>query len=732
MLKEQIRYLDKYLQFCSLFSVPDVCDSESDVSLFGEDSSDEYKPDSENLSDSDTEAELTDLQPLQPFYGTGGVVEASDEDEDLLSIQSVSDSQQQVREDPLSLPTDDSNFKSDDDLIGPSDEDVIGPVNNPRVRQFYQTVTVRHPVSVQPTKKKKFSPKPKLSRKRAKNPDEWVRRKAALAREKGEAYTNYKGQLIQAKSVTAQNLCPQKCRLKCDEKFNIASREALFSQFYKLDGNSKNALLFGSIKIHPVKRMRKGATKHKSSTFKYVVTCDGKQTYVCKTALANLFCIGKKKIELVQKSIKDGLSTPNLDQRGKHQNRPHKIDDQVREYIKQHIAQFPAEESHYSRTKNINKKYLSPLLSISKMHKLFLEQCALDNVAQTFYVKECTYRNVFVSDFNLSFGFPKSDTCSTCDAGKSSEEHIQSYHEAYDALRANREQAKNSNNFAYMTMDLQQTMPLPRLSTSKAFYLRQMWLYNFGIHIITKEGDKSVMCSWTEDQAGRGSSEVVSCLLTALEGEESLRDKDHLVIWSDSCAGQNKNFLMICLYQYLISKGLFKTIDHKFPEVGHTYLDSDRDFGRIEKNLRKHQNIFIPEEYRQIISKSSKKIKVIDMTQHFRDTDDLTQKMKLYNRKKDINKNNVQFRDSVRWIRVEEYGSYLFKTNYDENSPFQKVNIFKKLTTTPRLDTLATLPRLQTKTGTLKQPKVDNLREQMIFIPEQYRWWYEQILDTYP
>lgn len=116
-----------------------------------------------------------------------------------------------------------------------------------------------------------------------------------MARQNGEAYTNYKGQLVQAKSVNTQSLCPQKCRLKCSETFSVVHREEIFSQFYKLDVNAKNALLFSSIKIFPVKRIRKGAVTHKTASFKYVITFGGKQTYVCKNAFANLFCIGKKK-----------------------------------------------------------------------------------------------------------------------------------------------------------------------------------------------------------------------------------------------------------------------------------------------------------------------------------------------------------------------------------------------------------------------------------------------------
>lgn len=47
----------------------------------------------------------------------------------------------------------------------------------------------------------------------------------------------------------------------------------------------------------------------------------------------------------------------------------------------------------------------------------------------------------------------------------------------------------------------------------------------------------------------------------------------------------------------MVLQGLYEIIDHKFPEVGHSYLDSDRDFGKVEKRLRKHQNIYTPEQY---------------------------------------------------------------------------------------------------------------------------------------
>lgn len=70
---------------------------------------------------------------------------------------------------------------------------------------------------------------------------------------------------------------------------------------------------------------------------------------VCKKALCSLYQIGRKKVDIVKSNVKKGLSAPPLDERGKHENRPHKMYTTVSDYIIKHIKVFPAEYSHYSR-----------------------------------------------------------------------------------------------------------------------------------------------------------------------------------------------------------------------------------------------------------------------------------------------------------------------------------------------------------------------------------------------
>jgi len=48
-----------------------------------------------------------------------------------------------------------------------------------------------------------------------------------------------------------------------------------------------------------------------------------------------------------------------------------------------------------------------------------------------------------------------------------------------------------------ITFDLQKTLPLPKLSTNVAPYLRQLWLYNLGIHLTCKDRSQPYFNIWT-------------------------------------------------------------------------------------------------------------------------------------------------------------------------------------------------------------------------------------------
>src|SRR5277367_3630906 len=103
------------------------------------------------------------------------------------------------------------------------------------------------------------------------------------------------------------------------------------------------------------------------------------------------------------------------------------------------------------------------------------------------------------------------------------------------------------------------------------------------------------MYVWPESVAGRGSNEIISCLNKLVQNKPP--ELKHLIVWSDSCAGQNKNHSLLSYYYYLITRNRFESIQHKYPIPGHTKLPCDRDFASIEKAKRNVQSVYVPSQW---------------------------------------------------------------------------------------------------------------------------------------
>ena len=89
-------------------------------------------------------------------------------------------------------------------------------------------------------------------------------------------------------------------------------------------------------------------------------------------------------------------------------NRPHAHSREVIQLVKDHIGSFEGRKSHYSLASS-KRLYLPDELNITKMYGFYCQKYP-DNL-----VSYETYRRVFNEHFNISFGYPRQDTCSTCD-----------------------------------------------------------------------------------------------------------------------------------------------------------------------------------------------------------------------------------------------------------------------------------------------------------------------------
>ena len=91
------------------------------------------------------------------------------------------------------------------------------------------------------------------------------------------------------------------------------------------------------------------------------------------------------------------------------------------------------------------------------------------------------------------------------------------------------------------------------------------------------------MYMWHKGVGSRGSEEMGSCLLHRLYHLSSSA-VTKLILYSDSCGGQNHNVNMVCLWLHIVASPEFNItqIDHKFMVSSHSYLLNDRGFGSIE------------------------------------------------------------------------------------------------------------------------------------------------------
>lgn len=406
------------------------------------------------------------------------------------------------------------------------------------------------------------SPESRRGRKRLRIEKNWKRKRRKLEKDKGKAYTTYKGEAKAAKSI--QDITCH-CLFKCRQNLNETNRRRLFDSFYALGSHDEqNKYLYGLIEVKDIRR-RRTEKPLKKCNFTYNVRLhNGKRLQVCKKTFCDLHAVGKRRVEKLTEKILSGTILSS-DERGRHHNRPKKVPEETKERIREHIKSFPQRKSHYSQKDNRKRRYLCENLSISRMYNLYLSKYE-PQVSETGakpQAKEWIYRKIFNEEFNLSFGYPRSDTCETCDllqvaiqSSKSDEEqekcqkelakHQEKASQGYSSLRTDTATTKQVNNRWLITFDLMQNLPVPTLTHGSMFYSRQLWVYNFGIHNATSNSANMYM--WDETIAGRGADEICSCLQKYIETLPS--EIQQLTCYSDSCFGQNKNFQIICFWNF--------------------------------------------------------------------------------------------------------------------------------------------------------------------------------------
>ncbi|KAJ6639452.1 hypothetical protein Bhyg_12197 [Pseudolycoriella hygida] len=409
------------------------------------------------------------------------------------------------------------------------------------------------------------------SRWRQRNPDNHKKAKNMRRRNAGRPYETAEGNFIPPRTIG--NEC--KCRKKCRSRL-FGKELQLFHAFWDLESHDKEK---EQAKRHYKSRTKDPAMPPKRNvSYKYYVNLLGQQIPICKVEFLAVHGLqfSAKRVDLLSRKLKTDVLIPPSDGRGKHKHH-RRIEAETLNLVRQHINVIPKYVSHYSRLVNPNKVYLDCDMTISALYRKYVEWIDEKN------------KNIEVTNIKPIDVSAEKDAAVIDRLNVELETHQIDAKKMEDDLKKSIEQAKNSGDYDVFIFDLQQALLTPTLTVSEAFYSRKALAYNFGIHDgIT---GKVYMFLWTDNVPGRGSDEIGSCIWKYIKIRKPT--SKHLVIYSDNCGGQNKNWNLMAIWRQLVLDGVYESIEHRFLIPGHTH----RDFALIEKQKNRIAQVYSPEHW---------------------------------------------------------------------------------------------------------------------------------------
>ncbi|CAH1985289.1 unnamed protein product [Acanthoscelides obtectus] len=299
-----------------------------------------------------------------------------------------------------------------------------------------------------------------------------------------------------------------------------------YDSFYKTSEKiTQDNFILKHCSVTDPKRSRKREqekNKPKSMSVKYYVKRrDGLMVNVCRQSFMNILGVKKDRILNVVKRYKESNEMPKERRGG---DRTKRKNNTKRAAIKEFVESLKCIESHYCRSKTFSRIYLPTELNIWKLWRMFN-----NTVDKDLQVKESFFRYFFTRKYNVGFGTPKTDMCSTClqfqDQIKKSLD-INTKNRLMAQQRAHKIRAKcfyellkevrADNEVVTFSFDCQKNLALPKIAGQAAYFSMQLNFYHFANVQGTSKGKISPTSVnsyvWTELDHERGSNEIASAL----------------------------------------------------------------------------------------------------------------------------------------------------------------------------------------------------------------------------
>ncbi|CAH2103934.1 unnamed protein product [Euphydryas editha] len=300
-----------------------------------------------------------------------------------------------------------------------------------------------------------------------------------------------------------------------------------------------------------------------------------------------LFDITQRYVYYTLSNLSEGISKD--DAKGKHIP-VNKTTNDIKESAKNYIKNLPAVASHYCR-KDSTKLYLpTELKNIKNVYRIYKEDRTNKGMD---VVSEKLFRNIFNTEFNIGFHVPKKDKCTKCLRleGQNPEEcvELESHLEEKDAskkrLEFHREIGKDNSSILCTSFDIQKVLTTPHGNSMLLFYARKFAVFNLCFYeSITRKGFCFI---WNESEAKRGANEVATILNKYIQDVDERKTIRNLILYSDSCPGQNKNKIVLAaVHNALLQAKNLESIQLNYLLPGHTEMTVDSIHSTIEQAVR--------------------------------------------------------------------------------------------------------------------------------------------------
>ncbi|CAG4995795.1 unnamed protein product [Parnassius apollo] len=316
-------------------------------------------------------------------------------------------------------------------------------------------------------------------------------------------------------------------------------------------------------------------------------------------------------------------------------NAPPKYTEAAKSYVRSFIEKLPAVPSHYNR-KRTNRTYLpQELKNVTNLYRIYLKDC---NETGQENVSETVFRSIF-REYNISFHIPKKDKCITCINAENNKEtmtdidkesmnaHIEEKNATKPRFKIHQNLRTLNNETIVSSFDLQKVLNTPHGESMLLYYSRKYAVYNLTFY---ESGTQDVYCyTWGECDGKRGSNEIATCLLKYLDVMDRKGTK-HLILYCDSCSGQNKNKIVLAAVNNFIKTATnLEVIQLNYLLPGHTYMPVDAVHAVIEREV-KNLIVYAPSQWATYFESARKrprpyKVHSLDHTD-FLNLDDLAAK----------------------------------------------------------------------------------------------------------